>query len=147
MNNSISCVDVKNDYFKNLDDCNLTSHALLSVDNFVINEESKNLRDYLNQGGILNKNEISLLPYSESIGEIRVDDEKDLRFLINQSKEVGQYLQPLFDANGISYFSLFIKHESVNGEMESFLDKYGLLQLFKSTELTELCVSFPEKSN
>lgn len=136
---------MKNNYFKSLSDCDLASHALLSVDNFVINEESEKLRDFLNQGGKLNNDELSLLPCSESMGEIKVDDKKDLHFLINQSKKVGQYLQPLFDADGISYFSLFIKHESVNGEMEGFLDKYGLLSLFKSNECTELCVSFPEK--
>ena len=138
---------MKNDYFKNLSDCDLTSHALLSVDNFVINEESEKLRNHVNQGGQLTNNEFSLSPYSESLSEIHVNDKKDLHFLINQSKKFGQYLQPLFDSNGVSYFSLFIKHESVNGEMEDFLDKYGLLSLFKSNERTELCVSFPEKKS
>lgn len=41
---------MKGNYFKNFDDCDLKSHAILSVDNLIINDESQKLRGEFNQG-------------------------------------------------------------------------------------------------
>ncbi|AXH60522.1 hypothetical protein [Providencia huaxiensis] len=133
------------DYFKGIEQCDVTNHAIISVDNFVINDESAKLRDRLNQGEQLTENEISLLPYSEMMGEIRVIDKADLYFLAEYSKENGRDLQPLFEIEGKVYLSLFIPPDYINEFMEAFLDKYHLLDLLKSNDTAEICVSFPER--
>lgn len=105
-------------YFKRIEKCDVTDHAIISVDR---------------------------LPYSEATHEIRIDNKEDLHFLGEYSKDKGRDLQPLFQIDGKIFLSLFFSSDAINKHMETFLEKYDLLTLLKSHDAALLCVSFPEK--
>lgn len=108
-----------------ISDCDLTSHALLSVDSFINDDYGK-----------IN---------TVNTGETIISDRKDMYFLINQVQKKEWELQSIFDSEGISYLSLFISYENLSEDLKAFLDGYGLLHLLQGGESTGVNIGFPER--
>ncbi|HDL6887644.1 TPA: hypothetical protein PXM39_003605 [Yersinia enterocolitica] len=124
------------------------AHALISLDSIAATEESIELRDRLNNGDKLNKEDILKLPTLNTIDEIKIEDRDDLDLLYKLCITDGYDLQSLFENDDFSYLSLFIDPKETNVQ-DFFLKlikyKYpDFWHYWVNNDVEYICVSFPE---
>ncbi len=134
---------------RNLIKClRVDAHALISLDSITATEESIELRNCLNNGDKLNKEDILKLPLLNTIDEIKIEDRDDLEFLYKLCITDGCDLQSLFENDDFSYLSLFIEPKKISVQ-DFFLKriKYKYPEFWDcwvNNHVGYICVSFPE---
>ncbi|PHM25032.1 hypothetical protein [Xenorhabdus innexi] len=86
----------------------LNDHAIVSLNEVFYPDGSLELRYRLNKGEELTPEELSMLPYSKVISEIKIENSDGVINLKNIVSSIGGNSQSLFEINGCDYESFFV---------------------------------------
>ncbi|PHM67985.1 hypothetical protein [Xenorhabdus sp. KJ12.1] len=124
-------------------------HAFVTLDEMFYPDGSLELRDRLNRGEKLTPEELSILPYSKVINEIKIDNSDDVISLINIVSSNCDNPHNLFEIDGLSYNSFLVDPSDMRIQ-QFFLNHIKkrfpeFWDTWVNNDIDDILISFPEK--